>query len=249
MKFSKLYTFGDSFTMGSGIREDAIESHYPYGGKYTDYVWSNLLSKDLGIDFTNFGVGGLSNENILQTLICQMQNFDKDSLIIVGLTAPARLSGVFNSVEQHWTGFTVVPDTYDKYIKSDGENLSGYHEVLSKEELDSFMQYYGTLFPKHDNALWNYYAFNFIQLQNFFLKHNQRFIIWDYTIWDQFETIHSWSKKDLLDLHWSPNGLKEFSLFLKYCIEVDLPYASFDELVLWRKGEGSSIVKEYIDYY
>ena len=249
MKFSKLYTFGDSFTMGSGIREDAVESNYPYGGKYSNYVWPNLLSKDLGIDYTNFGIGGLSNENILQTLICQMQNFDENSLILVGLTAPARLTHILNSSEQHWTGFTIVPDTYEEYIKSDGSNLSRYSDIITKEELDILIQYYGSLFPKHDNALWNYYAYSFIQLQNFFLKHNHRFIIWDYTLWDQFETIHSWSKKDLKDLHWSPNGLYEFSLFMNYCIKVDIPYASFDELVLWRKGEGSLSNKNYIEYY
>ena len=249
MKFSKLYAFGDSFTMGSGIRKDAVEEHYRYGGKYNDYVWVNLLGDRFKVEYKNHGIGGLGNENIQQTLITQMQNFDDNSLIVVGLTAPARLSHIFTSNEQHWSGFTIVPTIYDEWVKSKGENLKGYNNLLTQEEIDAFMTYYGTLFPKHDNAHWNYYAYSFIQLQNYFLKHNHNFIIWDYTLWPEFEVIHNWSNKELNDLHWSPNGHAEFADFLEYCIRLEFPYASYDELVLWRKGEGSKLEREYLPYY
>jgi len=36
---------------------------------------------------------------------------------------------------------------------------------------------------------------------------------------------------------------------MEYCIKIEAPYASFDELVLWRKGEGRDITQELYEYY
>ena len=249
MKYSKLHTFGDSFTMGSGLRGDAVEPFYPYQAKYTDHIWATILGKKLNLEVNNTGVGGVSNEDILFSLNCGMQFLGKNPLIIVGLTAPTRLSMKFNKPNDHWGGLTLVPHLYEKYMESGSDFLGEFRNFFTKEELDSFVAYYGALFPKHSNANWNYYAYLCIQLQNYFTNIGTRFIIWDYTLWTEFETIYQWSGGELDDLHWSPNGNHDFANFMEYCIKIEAPYASFDELVLWRKGEGRDITQELYEYY
>ena len=64
-----LWTFGDSFTQGFScvpvIDYPTIPEYYQYK-KIGEDIWPNLLSKYLGIKLINKGLGGISNDSILE---------------------------------------------------------------------------------------------------------------------------------------------------------------------------------------
>ena len=82
-KYSKLYTFGCSFTQNKG-----------------QVCWPVPLSEKMNITLENHGVGGESNQHMYHRMV--ETNIDKDALVIVGLTEMTRValhSKVVNVVE------------------------------------------------------------------------------------------------------------------------------------------------------
>lgn len=85
-----LWTFGDSWTAGSGIvKTDNIS--IPLSrviGK--DFAFPSILAKELGFHNVNLGVGGMGNESIYQNVVYASPNFTKDDFILICFSTPFR---------------------------------------------------------------------------------------------------------------------------------------------------------------
>ena len=77
---NNLYVFGDSFSTNfSTTNEILIEESWPV-----------LLSEKLGYELKSFASAGISNHGILNS-IYNNSNFDKDDIVIIGITFYDRL--------------------------------------------------------------------------------------------------------------------------------------------------------------
>lgn len=83
-----LWTFGDSFTAGTGCGVDD-EYHINYF-KTGDKIWNIWLSELLNIDLINCGKGGYSNDLILDSIIDNWKNINKGDVVFIGFTYPHR---------------------------------------------------------------------------------------------------------------------------------------------------------------
>jgi lysophospholipase L1-like esterase len=84
----KLYTFGCSFTYGTGLK-DCWAGDYKSGPRPSRYAWPTRLSRSLRIPvFYNFSKSGSSNKRIAQTAL--QRQYDSDDVIIFLWTMPGR---------------------------------------------------------------------------------------------------------------------------------------------------------------
>jgi len=79
-----LWTFGDSFTEGTGCGIDD-EYHKNYFKK-GDKTWPVWLSELLNTNLKNCGKGGYSNDMILDSIIDNWKNINKGDIIFIGFT-------------------------------------------------------------------------------------------------------------------------------------------------------------------
>jgi len=84
---NNLYVFGDSFSTNfSTINEILIEESWPV-----------LLSQKLGYELKSFASAGISNYGILNS-IYNNSNFDKDDIVIIGITFYDRLYDFWKNI-------------------------------------------------------------------------------------------------------------------------------------------------------
>jgi lysophospholipase L1-like esterase len=83
-----LWTFGDSNTEGHGCipKFEYYEKYYKEGDK----TWPEHLSEWLGIDFINKGIGGSSNDMILDSIVNSFDNIQSNDIVIIGKTYSSR---------------------------------------------------------------------------------------------------------------------------------------------------------------
>jgi hypothetical protein len=98
----KLWTFGDSFTAGHGCAFELsgtfvntnIENYYTKTYKnYIDVnkkIWPQLVSDFFNLDLNNFGINGLSNESIADSVLSNIINLDKDDIVILQTSTVGR---------------------------------------------------------------------------------------------------------------------------------------------------------------
>lgn len=93
---SKLWAFGDSFTFGHGCRKFSSDSSSPYNVKYANYIdldrpiWPEHVSSMLGFELLNYGVSGVSNDYIIDSIFDNLSVFKNDDIIIIQLSTGAR---------------------------------------------------------------------------------------------------------------------------------------------------------------
>ena len=75
----KLWTFGDSFTAGHGMNGEIPE--YQHADK--EYKWTKLLANEIDFELKDCSQNGIPNERILFNLIENLQNFNKDDIVII----------------------------------------------------------------------------------------------------------------------------------------------------------------------
>lgn len=98
----KLWAFGDSFTVGHGctfdrngtFSSDNIESFYYK--TYINYIdkskkiWPDIVSDELGYDLLNMGFNGMSTESIFDNVLKNINNIEKDDIIIIQTSTVGR---------------------------------------------------------------------------------------------------------------------------------------------------------------
>ena len=74
MKYTRIVSFGDSFTWGSDLQDADTSQLHPAG--YSHSTWPALLAKHLNIDYASYSLGGCSNPSIARW-VQSVLNFPK----------------------------------------------------------------------------------------------------------------------------------------------------------------------------
>jgi hypothetical protein len=115
---NKLIVFGCSFTCGNGCL-----SHDPYFLKYKksedDLIWPERLAKKLNLKLFNFGMGGIGNDYIIDSIIHNFELIGKDDIVIIQKTFSHRFDICEKAEDgtQYWK--TVTPAS-ELHLKEKG---------------------------------------------------------------------------------------------------------------------------------
>ena len=228
---AKIWFFGDSFTAGAGLcfKEyiDKTSSNYienldiyndlhwgrlewmnqftDWKNTYEDHIYPNHFSRSLNLDFINRGEGGASNDRIIHKIFSDLKDFKSDDIVVIGMTAYARVlipSKAKSKLMQHAGSdgtFTFVQGGIDRgSSKAKGAITNFCHEILYK----------------NDNAVFLYYTKLFENIRKSLLTVVKDVMVWDYYHWDFHLKIRDWTKGEVDDGHWSPQGHKHFAEYL-----------------------------------
>lgn len=97
-----MWAFGDSFTAGHGCifgQGKAFSSDYTESFYYKTYInyideskkiWPNIVSDNLEYDLLNMGFNGMSTESIFDNVLKNLNNIEKNDLVIIQTSALGR---------------------------------------------------------------------------------------------------------------------------------------------------------------
>jgi hypothetical protein len=113
-----LWTFGDSFTEGTGCGID--DEYYKNYFKKGDKTWPVWLSELLNTNLKNCGKGGYSNDMILDSIITNWQDIEKGDIIFIGFTYPHRfdvpVNGKLRSIVHDFTDNDLTKEKFETII-------------------------------------------------------------------------------------------------------------------------------------
>jgi len=209
-----LYIFGDSFSTNfSTINEIQLEDSWPI-----------LLSNKLGYELKSFASAGISNYGILNT-IYNNSNFDKDDIVIIGITFYDRLYDFWKNIgidlrNNNTEGFTQNEINFyqEKIINTNGMMQYTQNALLQ----------YNFIIDSIKNITTNVYFWNMdkcgLPLFNKMVKNNQKSYIkpFNETCWIDYCNSNPkwWQTND--DRHFGKSGHLEFFQYLYEYIQKDL---------------------------
>lgn len=211
-----LWTFGDSFTQGFScipiVEYPTIPEYYEYK-KIADDIWPNLLSKYLGIKLINEGLGGISNDSIIDIIIDNWDSIKPGDIVIIGMTFNVRID---------------VPIKENKKLKINKPRLYSMSNLLNselindmtdieKETIINFQYHFAKskLFKER-----NIKRFNHIKK---LLEAKEIFVF----VWEleneinKYETIITATNGVIKDNHWSFKGNYDFAKFIMEELKFD----------------------------
>lgn len=200
-----LYIFGDSFSTNfSTINEVLVEDSWPV-----------LLSNKIDYKLKSFASAGISNFGILNSIYKNL-NFDKDDIVIIGITFYDRLYDFWKNI-----GIDLNNNNTDQF--NDTEIQFYQHKIL---DINGMMQYtenallqYNFILQQLNNVtnvyFWNMDKCGLPLFNQMIKKHHQNYIKpFKYECWIDFcnQTPSWWQKNN--DRHFGKMGHKEFFEYL-----------------------------------
>lgn len=230
----KLWTFGDSFTLGAGLAQETGYEFVWYGLQFKDYVYPNILAHHYGLSLGNYGKSGEGNQTIINTTVRNLPNINSQDVVIIGLSCSQRM----NIPTKDGGNFVSSGDILDKIIKAK-KSVEGVHpwskqlvDTYTDEELQTIYDYYLTQYPRFSDLAYSEYIMTAQALQHSLLQRGVKCLVFDRSIWDNFENITEWTKglgdQKVEDGHWSPNGHLAVAEVLKRAMKD----VSVDNLIL-----------------
>jgi len=211
-----LWTFGDSFTQGFScvpiIDYPTIPEYYRYK-KIGEDIWPNLLSKYLGIKLINKGLGGISNDSILDIIIDNWDYIKEGDIVIIGMTFNVRID---------------VPIKENKKLKINKPRLYSMSNLLNSELINDM-----TEGEKETILNFEYYFSNSVLYKERNIKrfsHIKKLLelnkinvfLWELeNVIDKYETITTATNGMIKDSHWSFKGNNDFSKFIMEELEFE----------------------------
>lgn len=191
---SKLWTFGDSFTAGNGTLPN--EAYTKYKQSEEDVIWPLLLSKKLQIPLVNRGTGLFSNDKIIDTVIENYHFIEQGDIVVLGKTFPFRVDipnkkndSLLTVAPSHF--FSLQNDYVESEIQKINELVVLFDSPLIKHRQD--------------------FRFNFLKQ---LIETKAKCIVWDVSIWENYETIEKATNYLIEDSHWSYKGHRDFADFM-----------------------------------
>ena len=123
---TKLWAFGDSFTVGLHLKADSDKRRADHG-MYPPFQelennWIGTVSEKISgsVDYENYAVAGCSNEYIFHTLMENASKFKKGDCVIVTFTANNRRWLVERCLHlANWSNCKFTPDMPDSVTKAE----------------------------------------------------------------------------------------------------------------------------------
>jgi hypothetical protein len=202
----KLWTFGCSFTYGDGTLE-----HDEYRRKFKinndNLPWTQLLANELKLELINKGMGGSSNESILDSIILNYDSINEDDIVIIGKTWSHRFDfpKTMNSIEPQ----SIVYRGGERDVKKWFDDLTvGIFNEEQIECIKLFSVEFATqpLYSHRHDIRFNFIKDRLIKDKKIKICH-----IWDVeNLWDKYERIHEATNGEIWDSHWSYKGHNDF---------------------------------------
>ena len=237
--------FGDSFTSGFGlnfdheIKEmnvshnksnvpliDQIPNHLWDNNPYVKFknhkeeykfsIWPHLIAKHYGLEYNNYGVSGGSNDEILFNIISQLKNINEGDYIFIGMTIPHRFMIPINNL---LNDKPLVSTQIDWINGNSSNNLENYAFNFTDNDKEVIINFLHDIVLKHQHHYGSHFLKIFSNLQEYFIEKNVNCLIWDWTLWSDFQSIQKWTNDKIKDGHWSPKGHEDFFNFLILNIE------------------------------
>lgn len=192
-------------------------------------LWPNLVAKRLGVkQVNNKGVPGFSNEQILDSLIGNLGSIEPGDIVVIGTTRGGRLTVPVGNLDTRNNVRTTSCAVLDVLFR-DIAPESTPHRVdakfydfseFSKEQYLSLVDYrYNVLTTERSYDLELSYVSTLKKLASYLSSLNVKVLIWDSTLWNEYENIGAYTQQRISDGHWSHNGFKDFSKLISHCIE------------------------------
>jgi len=211
----KLWTFGCSFTYGDGTLE---HDEYRHKFKIDDdnLPWMYLLSNELKIELINKGVGGISNESILDSIILNYDNINEGDIVIIGKTWSHRFDfpKKIGSIEPQ----SIVYRGGESDVKKWFDDLT--MGIFNEEQIECIKQFsveFATqpLYSHRHDTRFNFIKDRLIKDKKIKICH-----IWDVeNLWEKYETIREATNDKIMDSHWSYKGHKDFFNYILNIIQ------------------------------
>jgi hypothetical protein len=183
-----LWTFGDSFTYGSGCLDDN-----PFTIKYKkseeDKIWPELVASKLNLKLENIGMGLFSNDKIIDSIIDNYNYINENDLVIIGNTFYSRF-------DIPYEGKLITLSTVN--LPDDDNKLLNDIIVIMDDELLKNRQLKRISFIK-----------------SLLEKNGTKCVIWEVEPkWNLYETIAIKTNNEIYDHHWSYKGHRDFSNYI-----------------------------------
>ena len=194
---NKLWCFGDSFTLGVGVRAD--ENQLPFYKEKGHLIWSIRLADKLGLEENNKAIPGLSNDMIFDILINEFDNINEGDVVIIGGTSPHRL-GIVNNSDKNCSGTSYsFSEIYNKSC-SRFTNCRNGQFPISVGALSEYLIYR----EEHKDIINKEAITNFKFVANRFREKNIKCVVWDVSKWNEYSKIKDEGGGD--DDHWGIEG-------------------------------------------
>lgn len=241
--------FGDSFTSGFGLNFDCeinnintyqskinkertekipeyLWDNQPYvrfknyKEEYKFSIWPHLITKHYDLEYNNYGVSGGSNEEILCNIISQLKNINEGDYVFIGMTNPYRMMIPINSPLDDKKLISTQIDWIDGKSSNNITNLeNGVTDFYTDNDKEVIINFLHDIVLKNHHYYESHFLKIFSNLQEYFIEKNINCLIWDWTLWSDFQSIDKWTNSKIKDGHWSPKGHEDFFNFLKLKIE------------------------------
>ena len=181
----KLWTFGDSFTAGNGCLSGE-KFTLSYKKSENDLVWTKIVSKRMGLELLNFGLGLYSNDKIFDSVIKNFHSIKQDDIVIIGSTFYSRFDVPYGN----------------KLITLSPTNLPENNDRLLNE----------IIVIMDDPLLKERYVNRITFLMELFKEKQIKCLEWSVeSEWMNYEKIKEASGNTIDDLHWSFKGHSDFA--------------------------------------
>jgi len=156
---SKLWTFGDSFTEFYNPKYDWSKKYIEWKG-YTPKVYGEVIAEELGYELVNKGLGGSSNQTILET-VCEYSNqINPNDMVIIGWSSPIR----FRLVDEYGKWQHLIPHMLLPFEKMGNVSSESILEILENryhkkycEEVESWVKLIDIAFKDNQVIHWKYH--------------------------------------------------------------------------------------------
>ena len=203
---ARLWTFGDSFTESFLPKDDCKvihwRHHYIDWKGYVPKVYGEFLSERLGMKLMNFGMGSWDNYSIFESFCRNVNDIEKDDLVIFGWSDPVRFR--LTDGGGNWHPFT--PNYQYKTIPAEHMDNDSIDKLLANRAHPQYAEEVNN-WIKAINKLLNYTTV--IHWTSFKCPINVTYI------YPGLETIHSETNGEVSDFHFSENGQEELSNILE----------------------------------
>ena len=241
--------FGDSFTSGFGLNFDheinginvshnkfnaplidQIPNHLwdnipyvkfkKYKEEYKFLIWPHLIAKHYDLEYNNYGVSGGSNDDTLFNIISQLKNINEGDYVFIGMTNPHRIMIPIDNPLDDKTLISTQVDWVQEGVSNKITNLENCNvEFYSDNDKEVIINFLHDIVLKNKHHYGSHFLKIFSNLQEYFIEKNINCLIWDWTLWADFQSIQKWTNNKIKDGHWSPKGHEDFFNFLKLKIE------------------------------
>lgn len=159
---AKLWTFGDSFTESYNPNYDWSKKYIEWKG-YKPKVYGEIIAEKLGYKFTNLGLGGSSNQTILETICNNVHKIKPNDLVIIGWSSPIR----FRIVNEYGFWRHMIPHTLFEFEKIGNVKVESILDILENryhikycKEIESWIKLINKSLIECDVIHWKYHIEN-----------------------------------------------------------------------------------------